>query len=180
VVSDAIHRLIEQQAATRGDALAYVDDRRALSYRELNHRANSVARALQAGGFRRGTIAPVPLRRSAEAAIALLAVLKAGGAYRWVPADGAGCTVCGVDPAVALAQPAQASPNLPILTRGTDAACVMPDGVLVPHATVAQLAHLPVPPRIEWSERAGALDLWMALMAGATVTCTEAPAAVAA
>ena len=179
MVNGAIHRLIEQQAAARPDTFAYFDGAQALTYRELNARANVLARALLGAGFRRGAVADVRLPRSPELVVTLLAVLKAGGGYRWTP-DGATRLVCGVDVARVLASEAQLSPNLPILTRGSEVACVMPDGVIVPHATIAALARHDVPRNVNWSEGTGLLDVWVALMTGATVRCTEAPASVAA
>jgi hypothetical protein len=46
--------------------------------------------------------------------------------------------------------------------------------VLVPHATIMSLNHGVAPRFSEWSGDAGALDLWAALMSGATVTVTDA------
>ena len=40
----AIHRAIEGQAANQGDAVALADDFQSMTYRELNQRANAVAR----------------------------------------------------------------------------------------------------------------------------------------
>src|SRR5437762_711692 len=80
-VEMAVHRIIEANAANRGDAAAIADAHITLSYRELNQRANAVARHLIAEGFRRGGIATVRLPRSVEAAIVLLGILKAGGTY---------------------------------------------------------------------------------------------------
>jgi len=76
----------------------------------------------------------------------------------------------------ALNHPAQSCANLPILARGSDAACMLPDRdgtalVLVPHDAITALQqHKPVPRIAQWSGEPGALDLWMALMTGATVT----------
>ena len=86
-MSKGIHRLIEQQAASRGDALAFNDETRLITYRDLNGRANTVARALVASGFKRGAVAALQMPRSVELAITMLAVLKAGGAYMNVERD---------------------------------------------------------------------------------------------
>ena len=59
MVCPAIHRLVEHRAAAGGEVLAYVDDSRTLTYGDLNMRANAVARALMASGFRRGAVAAV-------------------------------------------------------------------------------------------------------------------------
>lgn len=196
----AIHRIIENQAATRGESLAYVDDRRAMTYRELNYRANAVARALMANGFRRGCIAAVRMERSAELLVTLLAVLKAGGAYMWIDTAagswphgvsivqrGAGgedrCQALDLSPA--LAGGVQPSANLPVLTRGSDVACVLRDGsgapgVLVPHSTVVALLQQQPGAAVDWSGDNSAIDVWVALMTGATVAATAAPASAAA
>ena len=96
--TSGVHRVIEEQAALNGDTPAIVDATRSLSYRELNRRANAVARCLIAHGFRRGGVATVNMPGCPELAIVCLAVLKAGGAYYrcqadglWRPAESAGC-----------------------------------------------------------------------------------------
>jgi amino acid adenylation domain-containing protein len=79
------HRLFEDQVRRTPDAVAVVFEGKALSYRELDERANRVARALQGHGIGPETLAGVCLRRSLDLAVALLGVWKAGGAY--VPLD---------------------------------------------------------------------------------------------
>jgi hypothetical protein len=199
-VVNAIHRAVEQQAAMCGEATAYVDDQRTLTYRELNARANALARALIASGFKRGSLAAVHMKSSADLVITLLAVLKAGGAYMrtapddpsWprglsiVEARGNGEARCvALDVTHVLAGELRPSPNLPILTRGSDIACVLRDhdgtpALLVPHATVTSLPQRQVPSNVEWSGESGGLDLWVALMTGATVTLIAAPVTAAA
>src|ERR1051325_11963496 len=83
----AVHRIIETLAARSGDSTAISDDQLTLSYRELNQRANAVARHLIAHGFRRGGMATVRLPRRADTAIVLLGILKAGGAYVLIESD---------------------------------------------------------------------------------------------
>jgi non-ribosomal peptide synthetase component F len=195
----AIHRIIEQHAASRGDAPALSDEQGALTYRDLNQRANAVARCLIGHGFRRGSTAVINLPRSFDLAVLCLGVLKAGGAYAWlddaswpmgisVPQRGGDSDemkVLAIDVTGALAEPAQSAANLPILTRGSDVACVIGDldgeHVLVPHATVTALqSRALLPEQTSWSEESGALDLWVGLMAGATVTMTPQPQLTAA
>jgi len=82
---ECIHRLVEAQADARPDAVALQYEEQALTYGELNGRANRLAHMLMEYGI--GPDMPVGLimDRSVEAVIAILAVLKAGGAY--VPMD---------------------------------------------------------------------------------------------
>jgi non-ribosomal peptide synthetase component F len=195
-----IHRVVERQAAACGESPAYVDATRTLTYRELNSRANALARALMASGFKRGSLAAIRMPASADLVITLLAVLKAGGAYMRIDdddtswprglsiaerhADGTERCVA-LDVMGALHDDPQPSPNLPILTRGSDIACVLQDrdgspAVLVPHSTITTLP-LSQPARtVDWADERGELDLWMALMSGATVTLTGAPVETAA
>jgi tyrocidine synthetase-3 len=52
-----------------------------LTYRELNGRANRLARAFRAAGLSAGRLAAVVMARSPEMILTVLAILKAGGAY---------------------------------------------------------------------------------------------------
>jgi amino acid adenylation domain-containing protein len=81
----AIHELIDLQAAATPDAVAVRFEDSAITYRELIMRADRVAWRLIAAGVARETPVAIYLDRSAELAVAMLAVLKAGGAY--VPLD---------------------------------------------------------------------------------------------
>jgi len=80
-----IQQLIEEQAARTPQALALVFAEQALSYAELNARANQWAHRLMALGVGPDVLVGVALERSLDMVIGLLAVLKAGGAY--VPLD---------------------------------------------------------------------------------------------
>ena len=190
----AVHRIIEAQAARSGEATAIADAGITLSYRELNQRANAVARCLIAHGFHRGGIATVCQSRGAETAIVLLGILKAGGTYILIDCDAPGATrwprgvsfveKCegdevryrAVDVTAALREAPRSSANLPIVARASDVACVIADRdgaptLVVPHATIMSLQQRAAAPRFaEWSGEAGALDLWAGLMNGATVT----------
>ncbi|GAA2168995.1 amino acid adenylation domain-containing protein [Actinomadura napierensis] len=73
-------RFAEQLAATP-DAVAVVAGEEALTYAELDERANRLAHRLVGLGVRRETPVAALLERSADTVVASLAVLKAGGAY---------------------------------------------------------------------------------------------------
>jgi nonribosomal peptide synthetase DhbF len=80
-----IHELIEEQAAKTPDGIAVAFEDTALSYAELNARANRLAHRLIAEGVKPDERVAIAVERSAEMVVALLATLKAGGAY--VPLD---------------------------------------------------------------------------------------------
>ncbi len=81
----AIHQLFEAQVKLTPDATALVWEHEALSYRELNRRANRLAHRLRELGVGAEVRVGIYLQRSPELLVALLGVLKAGGAY--VPLD---------------------------------------------------------------------------------------------
>ncbi|MET0498207.1 MAG: amino acid adenylation domain-containing protein [Steroidobacteraceae bacterium] len=87
VRSDAttVHGLFEVQAATRPTAVAASLGTRHLTYADLNARANQLAHALRAAGVTAETPVAICLDRSLDLVVAILAVLKSGGAY--VPID---------------------------------------------------------------------------------------------
>lgn len=76
---------IAAQVARTPDATALVFGDRAISYRELDLRANAVAHALRAAGVGAGALVGLYVERSPAMVIGLLGILKAGGAY--VPLD---------------------------------------------------------------------------------------------
>jgi amino acid adenylation domain-containing protein len=82
-----LHHLIEQQAERAPDAVAVSMGmgNETVSYRELNDRANEVAQYLRQRGVASETLVGVFLERSINMVVALLGVLKAGGAY--IPLD---------------------------------------------------------------------------------------------
>jgi non-ribosomal peptide synthetase component F len=193
-----VHRIVEGHAAARGGEVALVGADRVWTFRELNQRANALARHLIDRGLRRGARAVVTMERGPELAMALLAVLKAGAAYTWFDSvddaewpegisivtgeDSEGQAY--VSEREAIEASSRPAPNLPILTRAHDIACVMPQpdgsGTLVPHATIAALQSHPVPQASHVSWTAGALDLWVPLMAGCPVVLTATAEAAAA
>lgn len=94
---DALHQIIEQQALQTPDAIAVVNasanttafdtlaDNDALTYDQLNQQANQLAHHLISLGLQPNQPVGVCLYRSPRMSVALLAILKAAGAY--VPFD---------------------------------------------------------------------------------------------
>ncbi|MEU4832126.1 amino acid adenylation domain-containing protein, partial [Streptosporangium sp. NPDC023615] len=92
--------LFEERARLAPDAPAVTHGDRRLSYAELDERATRLAARLAAAGAGPETVVAVRARRGLELVVALLAVLKAGGAYlpldpaypaerlRWMLRDG--------------------------------------------------------------------------------------------
>ncbi|MGJ0430537.1 amino acid adenylation domain-containing protein [Methylobacter sp.] len=80
-----LHELFEVQAAQQPDAVALVFEDQALSYAELNARANQLAHHLRRLGVGPDVLVAVCTERSLEMVVGLLGILKAGGAY--VPLD---------------------------------------------------------------------------------------------
>ncbi|WP_139838903.1 non-ribosomal peptide synthetase, partial [Xenorhabdus vietnamensis] len=83
-----LHQLFEAQVEKTPDHIALVFKNEALTYRELNERANQLANAIsqdykQSRGqpLQPDTLIALYLDRSLEMVISILAVLKAGGAY---------------------------------------------------------------------------------------------------
>jgi amino acid adenylation domain-containing protein/non-ribosomal peptide synthase protein (TIGR01720 family) len=76
-----VHALFEEQVRRTPEALAVLHEGVALRYRELNERANQLARRLRALGVGPETVVGLCLERRPELVVGLLGILKAGGAY---------------------------------------------------------------------------------------------------
>ncbi|HJS24454.1 MAG TPA: AMP-binding protein, partial [Pyrinomonadaceae bacterium] len=76
-----LHELFEEQAQRTPDHIAIVYQDTQLTYSELNERANQLANHLRDLGVGVETLVGVMMERSLEMVVALLGVLKAGGAY---------------------------------------------------------------------------------------------------
>ena len=79
--NQTIHQWFEDQAAENPEQTAVVYGSRQLTYRELNARANRLAKILRAKGTLADTIIGLLSVRSPEIIIGILAILKAGGAF---------------------------------------------------------------------------------------------------
>src|SRR5262249_21193880 len=76
-----VHELFEAQALRTPDAPAIAFAGEQLSYRGLNQKSNQLARYLKKQGVGPEVLVGLCVERSMEMMIAILAVLKAGGAY---------------------------------------------------------------------------------------------------
>ncbi|MFL6311057.1 MAG: amino acid adenylation domain-containing protein [Terriglobales bacterium] len=81
VTEATLPQLVEVQVARTPDLTAIVFDERSLTYAELNARANQLARHLCTMDIGPEALVGICLPRSTEMVVALLAVLKTGGAY---------------------------------------------------------------------------------------------------
>ena len=128
--------LFEEQASRRPDAVAVVCGELSLSYRELDSRANRLARLLAESGARPGAFVGVCLPRSLDLPVALLAVLKTGAAYlpldpsypeervAWMVQDADPVLVVGTSEVLRSGGPALLLDDPPVAARLADA----PDG----------------------------------------------------
>ena len=80
-----IHQLFEAQVGRTPNATAVVFENERMTYRELNRRANQLARQLLKLGVGPDVLVGICVERSLEMVVGLLGILKAGGAY--VPLD---------------------------------------------------------------------------------------------
>jgi amino acid adenylation domain-containing protein len=80
-----IHQRFEGWAASQPDAVAVIHEDQALTYAELNARANQLAHSLIAEGVRPDDRVAICVERGLDMIIGLLGILKAGAGY--VPLD---------------------------------------------------------------------------------------------
>ncbi|MFD5824356.1 amino acid adenylation domain-containing protein [Lentzea sp. NPDC060358] len=165
--------LVRARAAAGPDAVAVSGGGLALTYRQLVDRADALAAVLVTAGVRPGEVVGVVGGRSPGLVTALLAVLRAGGAYLapapdWPDArvtallDDAGVRVVLADPGLGqvpggrtvvpfdapeptdpVALPADLSPDALAYVSYTSGSTGEPKGVCVPHRAVARLVDEP-------------------------------------
>jgi amino acid adenylation domain-containing protein len=80
-----IDRLFEAQVERNPNAVAIVFGKEELTYQQLNHRANQLANHLRGLGVGPEVLVGIAMKRSLDMVVALLGILKSGGAY--VPMD---------------------------------------------------------------------------------------------
>ncbi|WP_308404058.1 non-ribosomal peptide synthetase [Streptomyces rhizosphaericus] len=195
----ALPQLFEAQAARTPHATALACDDEALTYAELNDRANRLARLLCAQGAAPGRRVAVRLPRTAELVTVLLAVAKSGAAYVPIdpefPADRIAYMIEDARPALVVDEDWLArvagrqtpAGNLPLVAAQSPAYVLYtsgstgrPKGVIVGHAaltnfltSMAELVALEPDDRLLAVTTAGfdiaALELYLPLLAGATV-----------
>lgn len=85
ISEQCIHHLFEQQVERVPDAVAVGSRGESLTYRELNNRANAVARHLMSLGLKPESLVGIYMARGADIVTGVLGILKAGAAY--VPLD---------------------------------------------------------------------------------------------
>ncbi|MGW1216671.1 AMP-binding protein [Streptomyces sp. NPDC002499] len=105
-----VAQLFARQVERAPDAVAVVSAHAAVTYRELDERSGHLARALQRHDVGPESVVAVALPRSVDLVVALLAVVKAGGAY--LP----------VDPALRAQRIASVSGDAPVRALLTDPA----------------------------------------------------------
>ncbi len=103
------HQLFEKQAAERPGAVAAEFGARRLSYRELDEHAERLASRLRSLGVKPEVPVGIYLERSLEMLVAVLGVLKAGGAFvpldPMLPAERIGFVLEDSEAAVLITQP---------------------------------------------------------------------------
>lgn len=134
-----VHELFEQQAKRTPEAIAVVCGEQALTYAQLDARANQLAPQLIHLGVEPEVIVGVCLERSPEQIVSLLAILKSGGAFlpldpRWpqqrleqlLLASGASLVVLGDDTSAAVV-------NIPIRSLNLNDLDLSRPPALIPH-----------------------------------------------
>ncbi|KAK1184579.1 AMP-binding protein, partial [Streptomyces sp. NBS 14/10] len=165
--------LFEKQAARTPEHTALIHDNHTLTYRQLNERADQLARCLILRGVGPERIVAVKLPRSVELVVALYAIHKAGAAY--VPIDPSypqdridylledaepvlvidertydSLSTQQVPATVRLPSPGETDPRSPAYVIYTSGSTGRPKGVVVPHSGIVN--------RLVWMQDEYGLD----------------------
>ncbi len=80
-----IHELFEEQVELTSDKIAVIFEDKCLTYKQLNEKANQLARFIRAKnselGIANNRVVAIRVERSIEMIVGMLAILKSGGAY---------------------------------------------------------------------------------------------------
>ncbi len=76
-----INQLFEEQVEKTPDNIAVVFENKNLTYKELNEKANQLARVLRSLGVEPDSIVGIMVEKSIEMIVGIIGILKAGGAY---------------------------------------------------------------------------------------------------
>jgi pristinamycin I synthase 3 and 4 len=76
-----VHELIEKEAERVRDRIGVVSGEEQVSYGELNRRGNQLGRYLKRKGIRAEEVVGICVRRTVEMVVAMMGILKGGGAY---------------------------------------------------------------------------------------------------
>ncbi len=155
VPDTTVVELFEAQAARTPHATALVSGDTALTFAELNTRANRIARTLVEGGAGPERLVAVALPRSADSVVTLLAVLKTGAAYLpldpELPARRREALLADARPVLVITEPVAAEgedtnlrtpigPEHAAYAIYTSGSTGTPKGVLVGHRALANFA----------------------------------------
>ena len=78
---ETVVSVFEEQVEKTPDSIAVTYENESITYRELNRRANQLARKLREQGVKRDEFVAILAERSIEIVVGLLAIMKSGGAY---------------------------------------------------------------------------------------------------
>ena len=82
-----VHELFCEQVKKTPDKTALVFEDKSFTYRQLDEMSNALAHYLREKGLKRNEVVPIIAKRSYHIIIAMLGVLKAGGAYMPISPD---------------------------------------------------------------------------------------------
>lgn len=145
-------QIFDEVAAQHADRTALTFGDQQLSYRELQAQANRLARRLHSLGVGPDSLVGIYLERSAQAVVALLAVVKAGGAYLPLdpayPSERVGTILDDAQPSILLTEehlldrlPSHAAHTI-CLDREPVAGCSSQDAAFEPLAGEENLAYV--------------------------------------